>query len=434
MVSVSISTLHALFLNYPSVSTDSRHITAGSLFFALRGTQFNGNLFAAEALSQGAAYAIVDEDLPDPSDPRIIRVGNVLETLQQLARFHRQQSRIPVLGITGSNGKTTSKELISRVLDCKYRIIATGGNLNNHIGVPLTLLCISKDTEMAVVEMGANHPGEIGMLCSLALPDAGMITNIGKAHLEGFGGIEGIIRTKKALYDSVKAKGGSLFVNADDPLLMELTKDYPGRITYGSGRQTYCRFSPEDNGPFAAVMFATGSEKHLVRSRLIGSYNLANLMAAITVGLHYGVEADMIASAIETYEPCNQRSQFIQTARNRVVMDAYNANPASMKASLESFSWMPAEHKMVILGDMLELGDYAEEEHLQIIRWLENRAGWKVMLTGPSFSAAGRQAGFQVFRDAASLRDYLFQYPVRDHTILIKGSRGIRLELVLEAL
>ncbi|HRY31838.1 MAG TPA: UDP-N-acetylmuramoyl-tripeptide--D-alanyl-D-alanine ligase [Bacteroidales bacterium] len=434
MVSVPLSTLHALFLNYPSVSTDSRHIHPGSLFFAFRGTHFNGNLFAAEALEKGAAYAIVDENVPNPEDKRIIRVANVLETLQQMARFHRQQSLIPLLGITGSNGKTTSKELISAVLGCKYQLVATEGNLNNHIGVPLTLLRIGRDTEMAVVEMGANHPGEIGMLCNLALPDAGLITNIGKAHLEGFGGIDGIIRTKKALYDSVKEKGGNFFVNADDPLLMELTKDYPGRITYGNGRQTYCRFMPEAYGPFAAVTFSTANETHLVRSRLIGQYNLANLMAAITIGLHYGVEAAAIAAALETYEPCNQRSQFIQTSRNSVIMDAYNANPASMKASLESFAGIAAENKMLILGDMLELGDHAEEEHRQIIRWLEERAGWKVLLAGPVFSAAAKRAGFQTFRDAASVRDYLFQYPVRDHTILIKGSRGIKLETVLEAL
>lgn len=429
---MDINFIYSRFLQCGTFSTDSRSIKPGCLFFALKGESFNGNNFAADALKKGAALAIVDE-AEACLDNRYILVNDVLETLQQLARHHREQFHFPVLGITGSNGKTTTKELISAVLAKKYKLVYSQGNLNNHIGVPLTLLNITTDTEFAVVEMGANNPGEIRMLCEIARPTTGLITSIGRAHLGGFGSMEVIIHTKKALYDVVQDQGGRVFVNADNPLLLSLSENY-SRILYGSSTGVKCRCQLQDNHPYLHLSFFYDGKSYPLKSKLIGSYNFDNLQAAVAVGLEYNVAPEAIVDALESYVPQNNRSQVIQTGRNLLILDAYNANPSSMKAALESFLLLESEPKAVILGDMLELGDYEEDEHLNIFSWLEIHPEIRVFLTGPVFSRLNRNNNFTVFSNVTSLKDYLFQYPLNSYTILIKGSRGIQLEKVTEAL
>ncbi|MHC1708588.1 MAG: UDP-N-acetylmuramoyl-tripeptide--D-alanyl-D-alanine ligase [Bacteroidales bacterium] len=429
---MTIQELHTLFLLHPQVSTDSRNITRGCLFFALKGPNFNGNLFAANALEQGASFVIADES-EVCKDERYILVKDALYTLQQLARYHREQFSIPVLGISGSNGKTTTKELVSAVLMKKYHVVYSQGNLNNHIGVPLTLLNINKETDYAVIEMGANAPGEIGMLCELAKPTQGLITGIGKAHLGGFGDLDTIIKTKKALYDFVHDNDGICFVNADNPLLIKLTENYKS-VLYGSRKNHAYSTRNLEHSPYIHVSFHYDSKEYFVKSRLIGNYNYANLQSAIAVGLENNISPLDIIQALEEYIPGNNRSQLMETGRNTIILDAYNANPTSMKASLESFIQMEGALKAVILGDMLELGEYEDEEHGQIIHWLGNYPQLKVFLIGPVFSRANKPAAYNTFADSASLREYLFQYPLRNFLILAKGSRGIAVEKVIDAL
>lgn len=426
-----IQDLYQVFLKHPVVCTDSRKSIKDAVFFALKGTSFNGNTYAREALDKGCAYAVVD----DPSiacDERYLLVKDGLEALQQLARLHRSNHPIPVLAITGSNGKTTTKELIHAILSKKYQTIATPGNLNNHIGVPLTLLSITGQTEIAVVEMGANHPGEISLLCQIALPDLGIITNIGRAHLEGFGSFEGVIHAKNELYISVRERGGTLFVNADNAFLMHLSESI-SRVTYAINSTASVMGSCISAIPFLKARIADAEQEKVypVSSQLTGVYNLENMLAAFTVGRYFHVDADRIIQAIEGYRPGNMRSQLTETTYNRVIVDAYNANPSSMEAALINFAGLPDPDKWLVLGDMLELGDETMREH-RIIMDLAIRLNLKKgLLIGEHFSLVDVPPGFLTFPDVEKARVFLEMNPIRGGMVLLKGSRAMGLEKLI---
>lgn len=429
----SIETLYLRFLECTSVCTDTRSITAGSLFFALKGPNFNANAFAAEALAKGCRYAVVD----DPSvstDDRYLVVSDVLAALQELARHHRRQFSVPVIGITGTNGKTTTKELIHAVLNADRSTLATSGNLNNHIGVPLTLLRFTPEHAIAIIEMGANKPGDIAELCSIAEPTHGMITNIGKAHLEGFGGYEGVVRTKTEMYADVKARGGKVFVNADDPLLMTQSAGID-RVTYGHNPDAATTGDALMSGPFLSMVFNGRDDfVHQVDTHLIGAYNLTNVLAAVAVGQHFGVADDVIAAALSAYVPSNNRSQFTNTGRNQVVMDAYNANPSSMRAALENFAAVTmALPKLAVLGDMLELGDHSDAEHQAIVD-LTKELGLPACFVGPRFCKAVNGTSLTAYADASTMIEALKDERIVGRSILVKGSRGIKLETLLPLL
>lgn len=424
-----MTTLYDIYKQHPIVTTDSRRCPAGSIFFALKGDNFDGNLFAAKALESGSAFAVVD-NAGVATDQRYIVVDDVLATLQQLAATHRRHLDIPVVGITGTNGKTTTKELITAVLSRKYRTSATVGNLNNHIGVPLTLLAIPPDSEIAVVEMGANHPGEIAQLAAIVRPTHALITNVGKAHLEGFGSIQGVLETKTALYRQVCQSGGHIFVNAADPLLADSITGYRPTTRYSADDSV--KADIEGCAIWSASPLLTVEwNGNTIQSRFIGSYNANNILAAIAVGSHFGVtECDIIA-AIEDYTPGNSRSQLMTTPHNTLIIDAYNANPTSMTAAIDSFAAIDAPHKLAILGDMLELGTHSAAEHRRIVDRL-TQLGIDAMLVGSEF--AGTQSPFNSFPNCQSLIDYLTTNPITAHTILLKGSNGIGLKAAVEYL
>lgn len=424
---MEIKKLHQHFLDSKGVATDTRKIGKDQLFFALKGDNFNGNTFASQALKMGAAYSIVDEK--DSDDENIILVNDVLETLQELATYHRNYLKIPIFAITGSNGKTTTKELIHAVLKKKFNTVATAGNLNNHIGVPLTLLSMKKETEFGIVEMGANHPGEIARLCEIALPDFGYITNFGKAHLEGFGSLEGVIKAKSELYDHLKSREKIIFLNSDDPIQNKL-KEYERTFSFGSfDSDVAVKYQPENLT--AGVMV----EGKAYNSVLNGSYNAVNIAAAICIGLYFKVGADHIEKAVYSYVPNNNRSQVIKQGSTTFLMDAYNANPTSMRASLESFDKSPANEKLVILGDMFELGATSAEEHQEIATLAENLNFQKIILVGANFSKvktdSARIKTFEKFEDLAG---YIKSADLTSTQVLIKGSRGMALERILEVL
>jgi UDP-N-acetylmuramoyl-tripeptide--D-alanyl-D-alanine ligase len=435
-----IQKLYSIFQAYPSVCTDTRDIKKDSIFFALKGGNFNGNQFAEQALSSGCAYAVIDEE-QYKKDDRYIVVDNVLSTLQLLAKHHREQLKIPVMGITGSNGKTTTKELLNAVLSKKYRVLATKGNLNNHIGVPLTLLSINEKDEIAIIEMGANHQGEIAMLCAIAGPDFGIITNIGKAHLEGFGGIEGVKRGKSELYRYIQNFQGKVFVHGDDEVLSDLSSGND-RITYGTKKlyDIVGSMSEKNDTEFISFQWATRynaanlKNSELVNTQLVGVYNYYNLLCAACVGNYFKVEDAHINAALREYTPSNNRSQLQKTKHNTLILDYYNANPSSMSLALENFASLHHQHKMVILGDMLELGDESAKEHQEIINLLEQRDIDNILLVGPLFMEAGKGSKAKAFASSEEALRYLTEHPVKDTAILIKGSRGIRLEKVLEVL
>jgi len=423
-----INTLYNQFKTCRGFTTDSRKIEADQMFFCLKGANFNGNKFAAEALKKGARYVVIDEE-EYLSDSRMILVDDVLKTMQELAQYHRRQFDIPVLGITGTNGKTTTKELVHAVLSRKYRTHATAGNFNNHIGVPITLLSMPEDTEVAIIEMGANHPGEIAELCKIAEPNYGLITSIGKAHLEGFGDLQAVINTKNELYKSVKENGGSLFVNADNPLLMDLSEEI-NRKTYGRSDKADTKGTLLIKDAFVGVQWNT----HKIVSQLVGSYNFDNIMAAVCVGESFGVNEKDVVAALREYQPRNQRSQLLITDKNRIVVDAYNANPTSMAAALDSFKLAEAQDKLLILGDMLELGKESQIEHLAIVQKLKAMDFKKVILVGPEFQSVAKDSEYLCFEKNSQALDYLKSNPLKDKLILLKGSRGIALEVLLEAL
>ena len=396
-----------------------------AVFFALKGERFDGNDFALEVAEQGVASLVVADRQSLPDHPRIVKVDNTLLTLQELARYHRQQMHgLKVIAITGTNGKTTTKELVSTVLSKKYKTIFTQGNFNNHIGVPLTLLRITPETEIAVVEMGANHPGEIKTLANLACPDYGIITNIGKAHLEGFGSFEGVIKTKNELYDNIKANHKTAFVNGDNALLTGLAEGL-NHTTYGSSNGN-CVVKMGSCDPFLSVIW----NGLTIQTHLVGSYNYENVAAAIAVGSHFGVSEADIKEALEAYQPTNSRSQVIE-GRNRIIMDAYNANPTSMTASVKNFRDISGDNALLILGDMRELGDASEQEHKAILQLLKESGFKQAFLVGSCFSQYNDNPDYLTFPDVENLTAYLEQHPVEGHTILVKGSHSIQLEKVL---
>ncbi len=425
--------LYMLFQQHALVSTDSRNIVAGCLFFALKGERFDGNRFALPAIESGAAYAIVD-DPSLPSHPQLIKTNDALATLQELARYHRRQLNIPIVAITGTNGKTTTKELTAQVLSTKYTTGVTKGNLNNHIGVPLTLLSMNGSTQAGIVEMGASHPGEIAALCRIAEPDFGLITNIGKAHLEGFGSLEGVQRTKGELYDYLIRTGGTILFNADDPLLAGMIGERRTTklVRYGV-KENKASLLPAD----AAHPFLRLSVKDYpdINTHLIGSYNTDNVLAALAVGAQFDITPQEAVAAVSRYEPSNNRSQLVHTATGRtIIMDAYNANPSSMAAAIENFAQWQEPGKWAILGDMLELGRETSREHLNIIHLLREKKLYNTILVGEHFMQANNNT-FNAFLSVDDLITYFRQHPLpANAVVLLKGSRGIRLEMVREEL
>lgn len=430
-----IQTLYSVFRKFPIVITDSRKASAGTIFFALKGDNFNGNEFAEAALQQGCSYVVVDEEAYYKGD-KCILVKDCLASLQALATYHRAQLKIPFIAITGSNGKTTTKEFIKNILSKKYKALATTGNLNNHIGVPLTILSITSDIEIAIIEMGANHVGEIAMLCDIAKPDYGLITNIGRAHIGEFGSFEAIIKAKTEMYRFIKKGGKKIFLNSSNSLLVENASGIDS-VTYGASEKDFCFCELVDSNPFLKIKY----EDQLILSQLVGKYNFENILASICIGKYFGVSAGQIKQAIEEYAPSNNRSQVMKTKTNTLILDAYNANPSSMSAAIENFADMDGENKWLILGDMRELGVYEVQEHKNILQLAEGRNFKNVVLVGDIFlkALAEMKINFPMqflFKTSeelvASVRSRPFS--TMPALILIKGSRGIKLEKVVEFL
>ena len=431
---MKLSALYQIFLDCQSVTTDSRNCPDGSLFIALKGESFNGNAFAKLALDSGCAFAIIDEiQYAVEGDQRYILVDDCLQTMQQLANYHRRQLGTRVIGITGTNGKTTTKELISSVLCQAHNVLYTLGNLNNHIGVPPTLLRLKPEHDLAVIEMGANHPGEIKFLCGIAEPDYGIITNVGKAHLEGFGSFEGVIKTKGELYDFLRKKDAITFIHHDNPYLMNISQGL-NLISYGTEDDLYVNGRITGNSPYLAFEWKAGKdgELHQVCTQLIGEYNFPNALAAITIGRFFGVEAKKIDEALAEYTPQNNRSQLKKTENNTLIIDAYNANPTSMMAALQNFRNMTVPHKMLILGDMRELGAEGPAEHQKIVDYIKESDFEKVWLVGEQFAA--REHSFKTYANVQEVIKDLQEDKPKGYTILIKGSNGIKLSSTVEFL
>ena len=427
---MEIAELYKCFMEWGKVTTDSRNCPEGSMFIALKGETFNGNAFAAQALKQGCRYAVIDES--EYAGEGTILVDNCLQALQQLANYHRRQLKTPVIGITGTNGKTTTKELISTVLSRKFNTLYTEGNFNNHIGVPLTLLRLTKEHEMAVVEMGANHPGEIKTLVHIAEPDYGIITNVGKAHLQGFGSFEGVIRTKGELYDFLRDKGGAtIFIQNENPYLNGIAEGLTC-VRYGQTAGLYVSGELISCSPFLSFRWTAEGVSHEVNTHLIGSYNLDNMLAAAAIGRYFGVSDDDISSALASYLPHNNRSQLKETADNKLIVDAYNANPTSMMAALKNFRQVEAPHKMVILGDMKELGEASREEHQKVVDYLKECGFDRVVLVGPEFAAATHS--YQTFQHVDEVLADIRMHKPQGYYILIKGSNSMKLSQLPEYL
>lgn len=422
---VNIEQLYQHYQQHPSVQTDTRKLQRGDIFFALRGPNFNGNEYAAAALEAGASLAVIDDPAYHTVPEKMLLTADVLQTLQQLARHHRQQLTIPFIAITGTNGKTTTKEMIRTVLAAQYRTYATTGNLNNHIGVPITLLNIPADAEMAVIEMGANHQQEIAGYCTVALPTHGLITNIGKAHLEGFGSEEGVRKAKGELYDYLRANNGTVFVCTDYPYLTDMSKGIAHIVSYGQEAADYTGRPDAGSAMLELHTPQTGD----VRTKLAGAYNFPNVMAAIAIGLHFKVPAEKIKAAIEGYVPSNNRSQIEQRGSNTFIMDAYNANPSSMKAAVENFAAINAPQKVLLLGAMKEMGADSEKEHQALADLLQQRHWKAVVLVGAEFSRVNHP--YIYMETAADAGKWLQQQGFENTYILVKGSRSVGMEKVL---
>ncbi|MDR0832765.1 MAG: UDP-N-acetylmuramoyl-tripeptide--D-alanyl-D-alanine ligase [Candidatus Symbiothrix sp.] len=449
---MEIEQLYEIFQQHPVITTDSRKCPLGAIFFALKGDKFDGNDYVADVLKAGAAYVVADrEDIearfitPDSTTNHVIKVDNALQTLQQLAHYHRSQMPATVIAITGTNGKTTTKELIAAALSTHYQTLYTQGNLNNHIGVPLTLLRLTPKDQFAVIEMGANHPGEIQELCELADPDCGLITNVGKAHLEGFGSFEGVIRTKTELYNYLRAKSAPVFANLDNLILKEWHEN-SSTIYYGTTPEAYIHGRITGLNPTlqiewekAPVRGSGGRPGGFITTQLVGSYNFENVLAAICVAAHFDVEDAAINTALAAYTPTNNRSQILKTKANTVIVDAYNANPSSMQAALDNFEQTEGSPKMVILGEMKELGAYSRDEHQKIVDRLRD-SNLTVWLVGKHFSlpptpiTSGRATlnpDWKLFENTGNLLTYLKEKPVSGCTVLVKGSRANGLEAAI---
>jgi UDP-N-acetylmuramoyl-tripeptide--D-alanyl-D-alanine ligase len=433
---LNIPELYKLYLQHPFVQTDTRKLKPGNIFFALKGDNFNGNRFALQALELGAAYAIIDEDV-DVSNPpggkhgsKLIKVDNVLETLQQLATFHREQFNIPFIAITGSNGKTTTKELIHAVLSSHYRTYTTEGNLNNHIGVPLTVLKIKSDAQMAVIEMGANHQKEIEGYCKIAQPTHGIISNVGKAHLEGFGGIDGVKKGKGELYDFIRSHNGVVFAFDDYDYLHQMNKGIQEITWYGT-KNGEVTGNVKASEPFLEVAITKGFSFNTIKTNLVGDYNLPNILCAVTVGKYFNVPGEKVRSSIENYMPSNSRSQLIEVGSNKIILDAYNANPSSMKAAIENFKHIHSENKILVLGGMMELGDESLQEHEYLVNLIQQNNFENVILVGGNFKTTHKQ--YTYFDKAEEAAAYIKQQNFRDFYLLIKGSRSMQMEKVLTA-
>jgi UDP-N-acetylmuramoyl-tripeptide--D-alanyl-D-alanine ligase len=430
-MAIPIEELYQIYRKHSVISKDSRKIEAGCIYFALSGENFDGNQFAEEAIQKGAAYAVIDDEKFKKSDQYIV-VENTLETLQGLARYHRSQLNYPIIGITGSNGKTTTKELIHRVLSQKYRAHSTQGNYNNHIGVPLTLLQLTQDHEMGIIEMGANHQGEIAFLSSIARPDYGLITNIGKAHLEGFGGMEGVRKGKSELYKYLSSAGGTIFINQDDEVLLELAGNLK-RVTYGSSAVADCRGVLLQEHPQLKGEWTWEEKTGMFQASLYGTYNFYNILSAICIGCNFEVPADQINQAIGAYLPDNNRSQLIIKGTTTIYLDAYNANPNSMQAAIDNFSKKPGK-KMVILGDMFELGEHSLQEHKTLLDHLKPYHFDQVIAIGSAFYHTAPHSDITCFKEKNAALDYLKQQDFDQLSILVKGSRGMALETLMQEL
>jgi len=432
----STADLYKLFIDcHQKITTDTRKLESGAIFFALKGDNFDANEFAQNAIDAGCAYSVVDKDTIS-DNKKILLVQDVLIALQQLAHYHRKQLKIPIIGITGSNGKTTNKELIHAVLSKKFNTYATKGNLNNHIGVPLTLLALNKTHEIGIVEMGANHQGEINMLCEIAEPDFGLITNIGKAHLEGFGGEEGVKKGKSEMYKYLVKKNGKIFINGDDPVLLKLSDDLD-KIYYGENSSFDIYGKRFSTGEFVEFKWNLNSKdlssQPLVKTQMFGQYNFINLLCACCIGNYFKVNEKDINSALESYIPEMNRSQVKKTLTNTIILDAYNANPSSMNLAIDNFQKQLIDKKIVILGDMLELGEYSKEEHRKILLQLQGSSIDKVFLVGAHFFELKDEfSEFHFFKSIVVLKEYLSACQISQSTILIKGSRGIQLEKIVD--
>lgn len=427
---MSIIDLYDLFIHNPQITTDSRNCPKGSIFFALKGDKFDGNQYAGKALASGCVYAVIDN--PDYYiGERTILVDNVLKTLQQLAHHHRKVLGLPIIGITGTNGKTTTKELLAAVLSTKFNLLYTEGNFNNHIGVPLTLLRLTHDHEMAVIEMGASHPGDIKELVDIVHPNYGIITNVGRAHLEGFGSFESVIRTKGELYDYIRRSKGKIFIKKENEYLQSIAKGIE-QITYGNGDDAFASGQVVSCDPFLVFNWKQQGKLHTVETHMIGSYNLDNVLAAVAVGRFFKIPAERISRAIAAYEPTNNRSQFKKTENNELIIDAYNANPSSMKVALDNFITMPVQPKAIILGDMRELGPTSDELHAEVVEQIKKGQFDKVFLCGEHFSKVGKE--FSPFATTEAMTEELRRQPLKGYHILIKGSHSMGLEKLADIL
>lgn len=427
---MEIAALHQLFLQCKSITTDTRKITEESLFFALKGDNFDANTFTEEALQKGAKYVVIN-NIKYHIDDRTLLVDNTLKTLQDLAQYHRNYLKLPIISLTGSNGKTTTKELIHAVLSQKFNVKATIGNLNNHIGVPLTLLSFDETTEIGIVEMGANHQKEIEFLCQIAQPDYGYITNFGKAHLEGFGGIEGVIKGKSEMYEYLKNNNKTAFINLDDPIQVEKSQFINSYTFSSSNKKADINFGNSNANPHVAVEY----KNNIITSNLIGIYNSTNIKAAITIGHYFKVSDELIKTAINNYNPTNNRSQLSQKGSNRLILDAYNANPSSMTLALQNFIQIPESNKIAFLGDMFELGEESTFEHKNIVELLKKQTQIEFYFIGLEFNKVKfEQSNFHFFATFEEAKSVISEKKFKNNYILIKGSRGMALERIVELL
>jgi UDP-N-acetylmuramoyl-tripeptide--D-alanyl-D-alanine ligase len=425
--------LYTLFKESAGIATDTRKIKKGEMFFALWGNNYNGNLYASEAIQKGASCAVIDDPLYESE--KTVLVDDCLFELQALATHHRKELKVPVLAITGSNGKTTTKELIAAIMAKKMKVHFTHGNLNNHIGVPLTILSAPEGVELLIIEMGANHIGEIRTLCLIAKPDYGIITNIGTAHLEGFGTFEGVIKAKTELYEHLRKVNGVAIFNDKNPLLAEKIYRMVNRaVPYSDPTGTELKLETVSSGLLLEVHAEYQHKSYNIKTHLFGGHNIENIKAAMAASLFLGAEMNDIVEAIENYIPGNNRSQVVVSDKNTIICDSYNANPESMRKAIDAFLESPGENKLMILGDMLELGVSSHEEHLRILRILNNKSITSVLLVGHQFESISKEFGYRSFPGVENLREYLRSNPVKGKQVLVKGSRGIMLEKIYDLL